>query len=246
MRFSPVTGLAALVLLALALPLAAEEEKPVKKAKAEAEEKRVVLGTLLGVVKSVGESTDELTIEVTLRYLEANPAAQADYLRQAQQLVARQAAIMRTPNPAQRMHQLQQLYRDAIELQKRQANLFRIKEVKQKLELHLAEDVKVRTVNPPEAFDDKGNIKRYTPKELKELKGDPKLPGYKADRDSIEVGCTVLVQVGRKAVPPPARKKKGKAKDKAEEAESTLTKEKPADSNKLLALLVVVGAEPMK
>jgi len=50
------------------------------------------------------------------------------------------------------------------------------------IELLLKDDVKIRQFNPPEAFDDKGRPKKYTPKELKELKGDDlKTPGYPAD-----------------------------------------------------------------
>lgn len=50
------------------------------------------------------------------------------------------------------------------------------------VELLLKDDVKIRQYNPPEAFDDKGRPKKYTAKELKELKGDDlKSPGYPAD-----------------------------------------------------------------
>jgi len=50
------------------------------------------------------------------------------------------------------------------------------------IELLLKDDVKIRQANPPEAFDDKGRPKKYTVKELKELKGDDlKSPGYPAD-----------------------------------------------------------------
>ena len=40
------------------------------------------------------------------------------------------------------------------------------------IELLLKDDVKIRQANPPEAFDDKGRPKKYSIKELKELKGD--------------------------------------------------------------------------
>jgi hypothetical protein len=35
----------------------------------------------------------------------------------------------------------------------------------------------VRSLQPPVAFDDKGNVKKYTAQELKEMRGDGKLPG---------------------------------------------------------------------
>ncbi len=50
------------------------------------------------------------------------------------------------------------------------------------VELLLKDDVKIRRLNPKEDFDDKGRPKKYTVKELKELKGDDlKSPGYPAD-----------------------------------------------------------------
>jgi hypothetical protein len=50
------------------------------------------------------------------------------------------------------------------------------------IELLLKDDVKIRQANPPEAIDDKGRPKKYSIKELKELKGDDlKTPGYPAD-----------------------------------------------------------------
>jgi hypothetical protein len=220
----------------------AAPDKPAKKAAGENEpkEKLVPLGTLAGVVESVGESTGDLTLQVTVRYLEPNPGAQAEYLRQQQQIIQRQQALMLTRNPAQRQQQLNQLYQAAMQLQRSGANLFTVKEVKRNVELRLAEDVKVRSVLPPEQFDDKGNVKKYTKEELKELKGpDPRLPGYKADRDSIEKGRAVLVRVARRAVAP-AKKVKGQAKDK----EAPADKEWAAD-NKPLVTLVLVGPEPV-
>jgi len=62
-----------------------------------------------------------------------------------------------------------------------------------------ADDVKVRTKNPPVAYDDKGNKKKYTAKELKELKGnDPKLPGYSAEFNDLKQNQVVEVSLVRK------------------------------------------------
>jgi hypothetical protein len=56
---------------------------------------------------------------------------------------------------------------------------------------------KVRTISPPEEFDDKGNIKKHTKEELLPLKGDTpeekKLPGYKSDISEVQVGDLVRV-----------------------------------------------------
>jgi len=60
------------------------------------------------------------------------------------------------------------------------------------------DDVKVRTKNPPVAYDDKGNKKKYTPKELKELKGDSKLPGYTAGFEDLKTNQIVEITLVRK------------------------------------------------
>jgi hypothetical protein len=116
-----------------------------------------------------------------------------------------------------------------------------------KVEQRLADEVKIRSAVPPEQFDDKGSIKKYTREELKELKGpDPRVPGYKADRDSIEKGRTVMVQVARRVLVP-AGKGKGKERDlDAElEKEAALTRDTPSEKDdKPLVSLILVGPEP--
>ncbi|MGH7170150.1 MAG: hypothetical protein ACRELF_01360 [Gemmataceae bacterium] len=69
---------------------------------------------------------------------------------------------------------------------------------KEWVDWHSIDDVKVRMVQPPPAFDDKGNPKRYTRKELRELKGDPKLPGYPAEFSDLKPGQYVQVTLVRK------------------------------------------------
>jgi hypothetical protein len=61
------------------------------------------------------------------------------------------------------------------------------------------DDVKVRMLNPPPKFDDKGRIKRYTKKELNELKGDDKkTPGYPAEFSDLKQGQYVQVSLVQK------------------------------------------------
>jgi hypothetical protein len=58
-------------------------------------------------------------------------------------------------------------------------------------DLPVADHLVVRLVQPASAFDDKGNIKKYTAKELQEMKGPGNLPGYRADRADLAVGQIV-------------------------------------------------------
>lgn len=67
------------------------------------------------------------------------------------------------------------------------------------VDLILADDVKVRIGTPPLEFDDKGAIKKYSPEELKSLKGgDTKTWGYASDTNALKTGDVVRVIVARK------------------------------------------------
>ena len=58
----------------------------------------------------------------------------------------------------------------------------------------VTEDAKIRTRVLPTLFDDKGNLKKPTPKELLELKGkDKNLPGYESEFASLKRGQVLLV-----------------------------------------------------
>src|SRR5262245_31863477 len=75
---------------------------------------------------------------------------------------------------------------------------YQVKQGSQKVDLQVAEHVKVRTLNPPTAFDDMGKARRLSPAELRELKGTGNLPGYAADFDSLRNGQLVEVYLARK------------------------------------------------
>ena len=76
---------------------------------------------------------------------------------------------------------------------------FHLQVGKQDVKVMTIDDVKIRTKNPPVAYDDKGNKKKYTAKELKELKGDdPKLPGYTAEFNDLKQNQVVEVSLVRK------------------------------------------------
>jgi hypothetical protein len=81
------------------------------------------------------------------------------------------------------------------------------------VEWNAIDSVKVRRVNPPIQFDDKGRVKKYTKKELKELKGEDKLPGYAAEFSDIKTGQYVKVTLVVKKGARVPIKKKGKDVD---------------------------------
>jgi hypothetical protein len=74
----------------------------------------------------------------------------------------------------------------------------RIVAVHQDIHVQPADDVRVRTKEPPLQFDDKGKPKPYTAQELRELKGsDPNLPGYAGDYSELKPGQIVRVHLSR-------------------------------------------------
>src|SRR2546423_9650813 len=79
------------------------------------------------------------------------------------------------------------------------------------IDLQPAEDMKVRLMNPPAKFEN-GKVKRYSSKELKEMRGDGKLPGYNADLDSLKAEQIVQLHLVRKKDAPKS-KPTGKSKD---------------------------------
>jgi hypothetical protein len=67
----------------------------------------------------------------------------------------------------------------------------------QKLEIPLTEDALIRFKKAPKQYDDKGKPIAPTEAQLKELKGDPKVPGYKAEFADLKQGQILEVRLGR-------------------------------------------------
>jgi hypothetical protein len=190
-------------------------------------EKLVPVGQLVGTVEDLSEG--RMKLRVTYRHLEPNREAQANYLRERQQLLARQQAALLNPNPAQRYQDLLGVVQDALRLQGQPQAFFNVREQHQDLDVTLPEDVKVRVPAPPVAFDDEGRARRYTAEELKQLKGTEGLPGYPSDLDSLKQGQRVLVVLARKLRFKPGGKE--------------LDKEQPPDEKPVATILLIV-AEP--
>src|SRR5262249_51831568 len=99
------------------------------------------------------------------------------------------------------------------------------------VELQSADDIKVRLKNPPPLFDDKGKPKRYTKKELDDLKGpDKKLPGYAADFENLRNDQIVEIQLVKKK---DASKPSAGAKEK--------TKEPKIEAKPVVAMITIIA-----
>jgi hypothetical protein len=152
-------------------------------------------GKYAGTVVSAGEGNLTLKIEYLKVNQQAMAGANAAVMRQYQQVLRLQQQLAQGGrNQAGTMQQLQ---RAMAQLQATQARGgVKGTPTSVTVELPLGEDVKVRIKVPPEQFDDKGNIKRYTPAELRELKGkDTSLPGYEASLEALQPDVKVQVTV---------------------------------------------------
>jgi len=140
-------------------------------------EKWVVTGQTNALIKEYRESDGSLVLSI--QSVELNPQA----MQQMQQ--ARMQGGKANPQQAR------------MNLMKAQANLY--KQKMEDVEFLLKDDVKIRQLLPPESFDEKGNKKRLSAKELAELKGPEKnLPGFPADRSDLNGNTLVQVTFSSK------------------------------------------------
>lgn len=177
--------------------------------KEEKKTKLVYGASFSGVLRIDANSQKEFVVQVQVP--EPNPqgiyelnAALANWKR-------REIEILGERNPASRAQQLAQLQADInINLPRLQANTIRY--VTKDIKLRAADDLVVRTNILPLDYDDKGRPKKYTKKELEELRGDKSLPGlYKSEFEALRDGQVVMVYLAKgQASPVPKTKKDAK------------------------------------
>jgi hypothetical protein len=220
-----------LALLLLSSPFAAGQKKA-GKAKEEAATKddyKTLEGVkeLEGSLTSLDPATKVMTLKVAYQYLEPNPKykpnnrASSIYTRQLNYLMLQQQQAMNLPNPVLRMQRLQQIVAQAQALPLQGppgASPYRVATAYKDFDAEAIDDVVVRRLKLPMEYDDKGNVKEYTEKEKKELRGnDPKKPGYAATWDDVQLGQKVKLYL--------TTKKKTAAKAKADKAKKDLAQE---------------------
>src|SRR5262249_52947166 len=154
--------------LAWTLPLLAAAEKKDAKNKKDKDaadpkakgEKIVYSGSFVGTLTQVSPNAqNDFTVQISFKYYEPNLQAIQNYQLQQQQLALQQQQIMLIRNPVQRQQAILQLLRQA---QQPPQNLYTAKEFKRDIQLRAADDMKIRTLQPPIDYDEKGNIKKYT------------------------------------------------------------------------------------
>jgi hypothetical protein len=163
--------------------------------KGEKKEKLVWGATFMGKLKEMdANSQKNFTVEVQISM--PNPDGIAAMQRAQVGWQQRQFQIQRNPNFVQRAQQLAQLQRDIqTQLPQLQRNTYR--QQPKDVPLRAGDKIRVRNLMPPLEYDDKGNIKKYTKQELKELKGTENLPGYNAEYDALRAGQYVTVYLAK-------------------------------------------------
>jgi hypothetical protein len=220
--FSRIFGV--LIVLALLVPSWAQDakDKPAKDKKeavkdkkktdpkvkpkedGEPEEKVKYGGTLLGKLKQMeANSQKDFTLTVTIYLKEPDPGQQQNLINLNNQLrnqIAQLNQYILNKDRNNAIATQNAIAQTRVQIAQTQNLLFRKKEVSQDFELRAADTVKVRSNFPPVEYDDKGNLKRWTAKELKALKGNSKLPGYPAEYDALRPGQGIQVYLA-KALP---------------------------------------------
>jgi hypothetical protein len=215
-----------------------KEADPEKKA--EKKEKLVWGATFQGKVKNMdANSQKNFSIEVQIPV--PNPEGQQALLRSQASWSQRQAQILtnRNLNAAQRQQQLTQLN---IDIQRAmpglQAGLVKLQPKEVPVRASDNPAMRVRTIAPVPDYDEKGNIKKLTKKELQELKGPENLPGYTAEFEALHAGQFVQVYLAKNQ-PNPVPKAGAKAPPLKLDDDANL-----GDPNRLEVVMIVIMAEP--
>jgi hypothetical protein len=193
-----LAGIAALVLGLAVLPAFADDKDKkdpapdAKKDDAANTEKTIKAGSVGGKVVEVNETAKSLKVEVVIEYSKPN-IGEIQAMEQAKVNYA-QALAKRDINGALSAQR---------DMAYHAARTSQVERKTQQVDVASTDDVKVRQAEPPPTYDDKGNIKKRTEKELKELKGDPKdpdskLPGYPAQWSDVKQGAYVKVTLVKK------------------------------------------------
>ena len=193
-----------------------EKKEPEKK---KAPEKLVYGAKLVTRIQGFKGESREYTIEV--QELDPNKvfALKKWTAERSVQLAQQQFNAASQTDMNTRIQQLQQYQQDVFNFKKEVAQRSSQLTTAKRMEIRAAENAKVRVMTPPLEFDDAGFPKKWTKKELTELReknplhlsqGDSRAvlaPGFPAEFDAIKQGQVVEVYMTK--VTPMAKKKKG-------------------------------------
>jgi hypothetical protein len=120
---------------------------------------------------------------------------------------------------------------------KGKASAYKLATGRKEFDLQAIDEVKVRLLQLPVEYDDKGHAKKYSAKELKELKGKDHLPGYTGSWENLAPGQIVKIYLV-----PPKKKAAEKGQDKVQ-VEDKAAFDLLEDNKKPQIKMIVVLAE---
>jgi hypothetical protein len=223
-----------------------DEEKTTEKT-----EKFVYGANFSGRLKEMdANSQKNFTVEVQIPQpnpdgIQAMVRAEVDYKNQ-------QAQILVNVN-LNALQKRQQLAQAAFDYQRRVVDLRKntVKYVPKDIPMKAADNIKVRSYSPPLDYDDKGNVKKYNPRELAKLRGKEKLPGYPAEFEALRAGQYVQVYLPKnQASPVPKAPKVSRSGKVTQAGKGTPIKlDSPEDDasisdRRLEAVMILIMAEP--
>jgi hypothetical protein len=188
-----------------------------------------------GKLVSAPDSDRMFTLAVSYPEIVPNPNYKPDrnIQREINRINQLHAQAARSRNARQVQNDINQINQLSMQLQRQiaqaQANAIKIVQRTANVDFQAEENVKVRIMVLPEAFDDKGNIKKYTAEELKELRGkDSNLPGYESTTAALKPGQTVRVLLKHHHAPKPTAPTSpgGSLKDADKDKSPNLDKDK--------------------
>lgn len=202
------------------------KKNPSTKTKAP-EEPKLVHGPVLQTVKLKAVDSAESRY-FTVEMMTPDPMK----IFQVQQWqMQRMAQIQQQGNPAQYQFQMAQFQ---VELAQRSANIYSATDVR----LQAGDGCKVRTFVLPTEYDEKGNLKKWTPKEIAALKGNSKLPGYPAEFDALRQGQYLNVYLSAPKVAPKGSGPLPKKKAPTDEDLAVMADARPD------CVMIVIVADP--
>jgi hypothetical protein len=133
------------------------------------------------------------------------PANYDNLLRQQAAIARAQARVAQARTPQQLASALRSLQqanasalRSALQGAARGAqNPYTVKKESRDFIIQLAPEASIRVSWAPVEYDDMGNLKKFSAAELKELKGNAKLPGYKADLTALRAGQEATIRLAK-------------------------------------------------
>jgi hypothetical protein len=254
-------GFGLLTAFLLALPVsAADEKKKGDNVLPTIDSDKLTAGDYTGKLLTVPGTDGSFTLEIQVPKLVLKNPNQApsgnkyaNVIREQQRITQLQNQLAHSRNTQQYLQRYNQLQNAIAQLERSIAqaglqNPYKVTYDKKDVTFHAAEDYKVRRLELPQVFDDKGEPKKYTEAEKKELKGkDKNLPGYEAKPDDLSTGQIVKVTLAKNKKKPEAKDKEkpeAKDKEKADKADKEDKADKKDDDPKMVVTLILILSDP--